>query len=182
MAHSIIMNWNFVKGEPVIESTLDTHSETGDFVPRYRFTKGANGATMVYKIHNRHPSQIGHIRWAPAMHSSTIFLRANAFYNGRGIGSGIPLYEFRKKVEGSPDAREFSLNGRTFFWIRSNERLQDMICWCRMPDNSVQLAAFYEENGHILTIHAAGQAQGDIIDEIPISCLVNLYMRDLRCW
>lgn len=30
------MNWNFSKGEPVIESTLDGHSETGDFVPRYR--------------------------------------------------------------------------------------------------------------------------------------------------
>jgi hypothetical protein len=24
-------------------------------------------------------------------------------------------------------AREFSLNGKTFFWIRSNEHLQDMI-------------------------------------------------------
>jgi hypothetical protein len=46
----------------------------------------------------------------------------------------------------------------------------------------VQCAAFYEENGGILTVHPAGQAQGDIIDEIPVSCIVNLYMRDLRCW
>lgn len=34
--HTIVMNWNFAKGESVIESTLDTHSETGDLVPRYR--------------------------------------------------------------------------------------------------------------------------------------------------
>ncbi|KIM27588.1 hypothetical protein M408DRAFT_330020 [Serendipita vermifera MAFF 305830] len=183
MTHSIIMNWNFAKGEPVIESTLDGHSENGDFVPRYRFTKGPNGATMVFKIHNRHSAQIGHIRWQmTSMHSSSIFLRANAYFNGRTIGSGIPLHEFRKRVDGSPDAREFSLNGRTFFWIRSNEHLQDMICWSRRPDGSVQCAAFYEENGGILTVHPAGQSQGDIIDEIPVSCIVNLYMRDLKTW
>jgi hypothetical protein len=35
MAHTIVMNWNF-KGDSVIESTLDTHSEAGDSVPRYR--------------------------------------------------------------------------------------------------------------------------------------------------
>ncbi|KAG8759415.1 hypothetical protein FRC14_005989 [Serendipita sp. 396] len=182
MAHSIVMNWNFARGEPVIESTLDTHTETGDSVPRYRFTKGANGATMVYKIHNRHSSPIGHIRWNPAMHASSVFLRANSHYNGRGIGSGIPLHEFRRRVEGTPDAREFTLNGRSFFWIRSNEHLQDMICWCRTSDGSVQCAAFYEENGGILTIHAAGQSQDDVIDEIPVSCVINLYMRDLRNW
>ncbi|CCA67272.1 hypothetical protein PIIN_01105 [Serendipita indica DSM 11827] len=170
---------------------------------------------MVYKIHNRTASQIGHIRWSPAMHSSSIFLRANAFYNGRGIGSGIPLHEFRKRVEGSPeyvyvthhdnlilhgfkctrvypqrpqlllDPKQRAFAGHDRMQILSP--LRDLTtnrvqCWCRKPDNSVQCAAFYEEKGGVLTIHPAGQYQGDVIDEIPVSCVVNLYMRDLKSW
>ena len=53
MAQSIIMNWTFSKGEPVIESTLDTHSETGDFVPRYRvrvYTQWSDAPTICANV------------------------------------------------------------------------------------------------------------------------------------
>lgn len=56
-------------------------------------------------------------------------------------------------------------------------------CWYRKTDDSQPVcAAYYEEEGGVLTIHVSGQSQGDIIDEIPVSCVVNLHMRNQQQW
>jgi predicted nucleic acid-binding protein len=55
MAQSIVMNWNFSRASSVIESTLDTHTENGDLVPRYRVSPAdhlLNASLSVYQVSN----------------------------------------------------------------------------------------------------------------------------------
>jgi len=184
----IELRWRFVPGEPVLESTLNRITAVGGETPVYKFTRSGNGQTMIFKLEGDMENYIGNIRWAPTIGMSMLNLRATragfGTVGGTSNTGGVTLKSLRKDVDDVIDAREFSINNRTFFWHRANEQLQDMVCWYR--DTSYvqpRLAAHYLEDTGTLRIYRHGQeANREINDIIPITCVLNLHFRNLSMW
>ncbi|KAG8759416.1 hypothetical protein FRC14_005990 [Serendipita sp. 396] len=173
------LQWAFFPGFDIRNSAVATrHWKTAEVVDMYRFNTpedAANEETLTKVLRLNYVSEqyelVALIEWKEVVSESLVrFLTPE---------SSTTVSHLRQKHPERPNSwsRYFSAGDSHYKWGPGDRRKEDLVCVQTVFPN--RDACFYEGTSNRLRVTPEGQ---QVMDELIVTLLLNLYCRELNIW